>query len=34
MKKTIIANFGEGDTGKTGSVWSIVSQRTMGTRNS
>ena len=34
MKKTIIANLGDGDTGKTGSVWSVVSQRPMGNRNS
>jgi len=34
MKKTIIANFGEGDTGKTGSVLFVVSQRPMGNQNS
>lgn len=34
MKKTIIANYGEGDTGKTGSVKSVVSQRPKGNRNS
>ncbi len=34
IQKTIIANYGDGDTGKTGSVLSVVSQRPMGTRNS
>ena len=34
MKKTIIANYGDGDTGKTESVLSVVSQRPMGNRNS
>lgn len=34
MKKTIIANYGEGDTGKTGSVLFVVSQRPMDNRNS
>ncbi len=34
MKKTIIANYGDGDTGKTGSVLFFVSQRPMGNRNS
>ena len=31
MKKTIIANYGEGDTEKTGSVLFVVSQRPMAT---
>jgi hypothetical protein len=34
VQPTIIANFGEGDTGKTGSVLFVVSQRPMCTRNS
>ena len=34
IQKTIIANYGDPDLGKTGSVWSVVSQRPMGIRNS
>lgn len=34
IQKTIIANYGDWDFGKTGSVLSVVFQRPMGNRNS